>query len=116
MQIEMSELSELLRNINGIGNAATKQSSNNEKWKFLVGQKVFIRTVTYHSVGLVESVIDGVVKLSSASWVADSGRFHDVIVKGVPFSEVEPVGEMFVNSDTVVDLFVYKFELPTQQK
>ena len=31
-------------------------------------------------------------------------------------SEVEPVGEMFLNMDTVVDFFIIKWNLPKEQK
>lgn len=30
-------------------------------------------------------------------------------------SEIEPVGEMFVNLDTVVDFFIWKHSLPKDQ-
>lgn len=81
----------------------------------LVGGKWFFRTVTYHMVGKVERLIGKWVKLTGASWVADSGRFMDAIKKG-ELEEVEPVGECFVNLDTVTDFFPWLHKLPKDQK
>lgn len=83
--------------------------------KELQGKKLFIRTVTYHLVGKVESVADGFIKLSGASWIADSGRFSNAINQGT-LSEVEPVGEAYVNLGSIVDMFPWSHGLPTQQK
>lgn len=80
-----------------------------------VGNKVFIRTVTYFAVGKVESIEDGLIELSTASWVADTGRFSDAIKKGT-LNEVEPVGRMGVSVGAIVDYFEWEHELPTEQK
>lgn len=82
----------------------------------LTGKSFFFRTVTYHLVGKVEGVLFGnVLELSSASWIADSGRFTQAIKEGT-LSEVEPVGQAFINMDTVVDFFPWSHELPKDQK
>lgn len=83
----------------------------------LVGQKVFFRTVTYHAIGEVKKIVGRFVHLKTASWVADTGRFMNFIKDGVQTnSEIEPVGEMFLNMDTVVDFFLWKHSLPKDQK
>lgn len=82
---------------------------------FEVGTKVFIRTVTYHWVGQVESVGDGYVHLTDASWVADSGRFSTAIEKGT-LSEVERVGEAAVAVQSIVDVIPWRHKLPTATK
>jgi hypothetical protein len=81
----------------------------------LVGSKWFFRTVTYHTVGEVKKVVGRFVYLKDASWVADSGRFMNAIKEGA-LDEVEPVGEAFLNMDTVVDFFPWKHKLPKDQK
>src|SRR3990167_2840825 len=81
----------------------------------LIGEKIFFRTVTYHLVGEVKSMVGRFASLKNASWVADSGRFMNAIKDGT-LEEVEPVGDAFLNLDTVVDFFPWKHELPTQQK
>ena len=80
-----------------------------------IGQKLYIRTVTYHSVGKVEKMIGTMIELSNASWIPDSGRFMQAIKDGV-LKEVEPVGRMWLNRDTIIDVFPWKHKLPTEQK
>lgn len=80
-----------------------------------VGKAFFIRTVTYHIVGKIESFVGGLIELSGASWVADSGRFMGAIKEGT-LKEVEPVGQAFVNLGAVVDMFPWKHSLPMEQK
>lgn len=83
----------------------------------LIGEKIFFRTVTYHALGEVEKIVGRFVHLKNASWIADTGRFMNWIKDGVQSgSEIEPVGKMFLNMDTVVDFFVWKHKLPSEQK
>lgn len=83
----------------------------------LVGEKYFFRTVTYHMVGEVKKIVGRFAYLKNASWVADTGRFMNFIKDGVQSnSEIEPVGDQFVNLDTVVDFFPWKHTLPKDQK
>ena len=85
-----------------------------------IGEKLFIRTVTYHLVGEIEEIVDvvgGTVfwKLKDASWVADSGRFMQAIKDG-KLNEVEPVGTAFVNVAAITDAFPWAHDLPSKQK
>ncbi len=81
----------------------------------MIGNSFFIRTVTYHFVGKVKARVGSFLHLVSASWVADSGRFMNAIKDGT-LSEVEPVGDVFVNLETVTDFMPWKHSLPTEQK
>ena len=81
----------------------------------MVGGKWFIRTVTFHHVGLVVRRVGEFLVLKEASWVADSGRFMDAVKKGT-LAEVEPVGDALVNVSSIVDAFPWIHDLPTQQK
>lgn len=90
-------------------------SENTADWADQIGKKLFIRTVTYHHVGEVVDVRGSVMELKDASWVADSGRFHQAITTGT-LSEVEPVGAAFVNTASITDAFPWAHELPTRQK
>ena len=80
-----------------------------------VGQKVFLRTVTYHIVGKVTKMVGNLMFLKDASWVADSGRFMQAIRDG-SLKEVEPVGDWFVNVGSLVDGGIWKHKLPKEQK
>lgn len=83
----------------------------------LVGKSWLFRTVTYHILGKVECKIGKWLKIKNASWVADSGRFMNFIKDGIQSnSEIEPVGDMFLNLDSVTDFFFWKHKLPDSQK
>ena len=84
-------------------------------WQDFVGEKLFIRTVTYHLVGKVKAVNGTLIELSDASWVADSGRFMQAIQNGT-LNEVEPVGRCWVNAAAITDAFPWKHALPKDQK
>jgi len=92
-----------------------KNSINLFSLEDLIGKKLFIRTVTYHLTGRVDKIVGGFLVLSSAAWVADSGRFQQAIKDGV-LDEVEPVGQAFVNLSSVTDMFPWNHPLPTKQK
>lgn len=81
----------------------------------LVGKKFFFRTVTYHIVGKVEKIVGNMAQLSGASWVADSGRFMNAIKDG-ELNEVEPLGEWFINLNSLTDFGEWKHKLPTNQQ
>lgn len=95
------------------------QLNENDKeinfYQDLIGGKYFFRTVTYHLVGEVKKIVGRFAYLKNASWVADSGRFMNAIKEGT-LSEVEPVGDAFINIDTVVDFFPWKHSLKLEQK
>ena len=97
--------------------AATVQPSHphKEDLMFKVGDKLFLRTVTYHLVGEITQIEENWLKLEHASWVPDSGRFHNAIKNGT-LDEVEPVGVAYVNTDTVTDAFPWSHPLPDKQK
>lgn len=76
-----------------------------------VGDKVVIRTVTYHHVGVVKTVGEGYVILTDASWIADSGRWGEFLRTGSPSeSEKYPrdcvvyFGAMVDSSDFAADV------------
>lgn len=81
----------------------------------LIGKKFLFRTVTFFLLGEVTKQFGKFVQLKNASWIADTGRFMNCIKEG-KLDEVEPVGDVFVNMDTVVDFFLWKHKLPTDQK
>jgi len=81
----------------------------------LVGKKFFFRTVTFHMTGQVTGIVGSIAKLKDAAWIADTGRFSQFIKDG-KLNEVEPVGEAYINLQTVVDFFPWKHKLPKEQK
>lgn len=93
-----------------------KVKKSNTKEAFQVGEKLFIRTVTYFLTGRVKSIKGNFLELEEAAWIADTGRFMGAIESG-NFSEIEPVTcNVRVNIDTIVDVYEWRFDLPRVQK
>jgi glutamate synthase domain-containing protein 2 len=61
---------------------------------FIIGEKVFIRTVTMHFTGRIKAILQttgvGFLLLEDAAWIASDGRFTQAINEG-KLDEVEPV-------------------------
>ncbi len=90
------------------------------KHPFKIGENYLIRTVTMTLVGKLEAVYESELVLSTASWIADTGRFHEALEKGLENTDKSEI-ERF-NSDVVlgrgalIDSCVYKHNLPTQSR
>ena len=83
---------------------------------FVIGKKYFIRTATYHVVGKLEYIYPKELVLSSASWIADSGRFNAALVSG-NFNEIEPfVNNVIVSRGGIIDATEWTHELPLKVK
>ncbi|NRA49214.1 MAG: hypothetical protein HRU12_08770 [Phaeodactylibacter sp.] len=81
-----------------------------------IGKAYLFRTVTHIEVGRVKSICGDFVTLEDASWIADTGRYHDCLVKGV-FNEVEPYPETTtVNMGSMINFAPWNHELPSDQK
>ena len=89
---------------------------------FSAGEKLLIRTVTNYLVGEVVATKDvgntSFVVLKDASWIGNTGRFHDALKDGFGSSaEIEPVpGLARVNIGSIVDFFEWNHDLPTKQQ
>lgn len=84
---------------------------------YVIGGMYLIRTVTYFLSGKIESVGPNEICLSTAAWIADTGRFSNSIATG-DFDEVEPYPSgliVIVGRNTVIDA-VQIPKLPTSQK
>lgn len=85
---------------------------------FQKNKSYFLRTVTYHLVGKCVSANAREIVLTAASWVADSGRYHQAMTTGV-LSEVEPYppkSRILVNRSALIDAVEWSHPLPTVQK
>lgn len=88
----------------------------NSDHRFKIGESYLIRTVTMILVGRVEWVGDKEIELSSASWVADTGRFYDALKSG-KLNEVEPfTNNILVGRGSLIDATVWTHKLPDTQK
>ena len=94
----------------------SQESESSSVYPWEIGEKYFIRTVTMHLVGKLIAVTDKELVLENASWIADSGRFHDALKSG-KFDEVEPfINDVIVNQTSVIDATIFDHELPQCQK
>ena len=83
---------------------------------FKVGEAYLFRTVTHIEVGRVKRIIGSFVELEDASWIADTGRYHDCLLKGV-FNEVEPYPIYTgINTDSLINYAPWPHDLPKDQK
>lgn len=91
-------------------------AKSNSAHPFKIGQAYLIRTVTLYYTGIIESVGDKELVLSKAAWIADTGRYHDSLVKG-EFDEVEPIiGPVIVGRGAIIDAVEWPNKLPEKQK
>lgn len=104
MEISMEELRKLL------------QGSPSQSHSFVVGRCYLIRCVTHYHVGRLRSITDFDLVLEDASWIADTGRFHNCLTAG-SFNEVEPfVDPVIIPRAVIVDATEWKHNLPSEQK
>jgi hypothetical protein len=83
---------------------------------FRVGKNYLIRTVTMIILGKLDAVGDKELVLSSASWVADTGRFYDALKTG-KLNEVEPfTDDVIVGRGSLIDATIWTHKLPKEQK
>jgi len=83
---------------------------------YKIGENYLIRTVTMIQVGRLEWVGDKEIVLSSASWVADTGRFNEAIKTG-NLNEVEPfTDDVIVGRGSIIDATIWTHKLPKEAK
>lgn len=105
-----------LKEIREINSLFNKDSKNNDNSIWQIGKSYFIRTVTMHLTGKLEKITPKEMVLSNASWIADSGRFHDALKNG-ELNEVEPfVSDVILNRESIVDATEWIHKLPKNQK
>ena len=108
MNLEKLTIAEILELKNSI--------KNNYELPFKVGEAYLFRTVTHIEVGRVKRVVGQFVELEDASWIADTGRYHDCLRDGT-FSEVEPYPVYTgVNTQALINYAPWPHELPKEQK
>jgi hypothetical protein len=83
---------------------------------FSIGEAYLIRTVTHITIGVVEAVGEKEILMRDASWIADTGRYHNALKDGT-LSEVEPyVSDVIIGRGAIVDATRWLHDLPLEQK
>jgi len=79
---------------------------------FCVGKKYFVRTATMAQLGLLKAVVGDFLVLEKASWIADTGRFHEFLrdgtcseYEGFPNNCIVPTGSIIDATEWSHDLF-----------
>jgi len=101
--LTLDEIKELITSL--------KASNTSSDHVFTVGERYLIRTVTMFIVGKLEQVTENELVLSSASWVADTGRFNDALKNG-SFTDVEPfINDVIVGRRALIDATIWNHKL-----
>lgn len=82
-----------LGEVKEINNLVSHSAFENNNYKYIKGQKICIRGVTMIYTGIVEEDLNDAVVLSSACWIADTGRWSEFLKnpeKNVSESEMYP--------------------------
>ena len=122
--MENSKLLKLLLNEILINDDKCTVTDNNSKpilssdiCDLKIGDNYFFRTVTYAWLGTFDGIVkiqDSVfIRLTNASWVADTGRFHEKDLYG-KIGEYEKSDVNYIAVHSLTDFFEWKHELPTQ--
>lgn len=91
---------------------------NVEHQPFLIGENYLIRTVTHIDIGRVIDVGPTEIVMEDASWIADTGRYHNALVEGT-LSEVEPYpngAKVIIGRGALIDACRWLHPLPREQK
>ena len=83
-----------------------------------LGQDYLIRTVTHIDIGTVVEVGPQEIVLENASWIADTGRYHNAVKDGT-LNEVEPYSDgerVILGRGAVIDACRWNHSLPRTQK
>jgi hypothetical protein len=92
------------------------KGSSNQKEFITIGKKYFIRTVTMYYVGQLKDFSSSELLLEQASWIPDTGRFHDALRDG-KFSEVEPfINDVLISRGSIIDITEWSHKLPKDQE
>lgn len=103
-----------IKQINSLLKGAREDSDKGHPYQ--VGQNYFIRTVTHYYTGKLERVTAKELVLSTAAWIADTGRFFDALKSG-KLNEVEPIpGDVVIGRGAVIDAVRWSHDLPKEQK
>jgi len=83
---------------------------------FKVGDKVFIRTVTHYYTGEIVNIVGQWIVLSSAAWIADTGRFNNFLTEG-KCNEYEGFPEtVTIPMSSIIDVSPWRHALFVGQK
>lgn len=113
---QIKEIQKLTLGANSISENAPRLPGELSGSPVKIGEAYLFRTVTHIEVGRVTEICGDFVTIEDASWIADTGRYHDCLKNGV-FSEVEPYPiSSTVNLGSLINFAPWPHSLPKEQK
>ena len=113
MKIDIEQVGNILKIVEMLGD---NNKPDNDSHFFNIGKNYLIRTVTMIYTGKLKAVSDKEILIVDASWIADTGRFHDAL-KSCDFLEVEPfINDVIIGRNAIVDATIIDGLLPNEQK
>lgn len=97
-----------------MGKNVVKKTSRSTKpeYPIKVGEAYLFRLATVYDLGRVVAIHDDCIELSDACWVADTGRFHECVLRGT-ISESEPFSEnVVIFKGAIVDVTKWNGKIP----
>ena len=85
---------------------------------YAIGEAYLFRLVTFFWIGRVQAVTDQEIVIKEASWIPDTGRYHEALEKGLDGGisgdpECEPVqGAVVLGRGALIDAVPYPHALP----
>lgn len=79
---------------------------------FRCGDAILIRTVTMIQLGRVRSIGRDFIVLDDGGWVADTGRFSEMLSKGTLGEFERAPGWIMVGRGAIVDVYPWTHDLP----
>lgn len=83
---------------------------------FAVGKKYFIRTATMAQLGRLKKLTKEFLILEKASWIADTGRFHDFLKDGTCNEYESFVEDCIVPIASIIDATEWTHDLYSGNK
>lgn len=84
---------------------------------FQLNKNYLIRTATMIDIGRIKEIVGDFLVLDSASWIADTGRFHECLLGPGKFNEVEPFKEdVYISLASIIDATPWPYVLPRTTK
>lgn len=81
-----------------------------------IGKNYFIRSVTHYYTGRLTAIVGQWLVLEEASWIADTGRFHDFLKDGKCNEYESFVAPVRIPIGGIIDITDWNFPLFRGQK
>lgn len=105
-----------IREIAKLAGGGCRRAKKKPPLPFKVGDSILVRTVTMIQLGMVAEIGRDFLVLEGGGWVADTGRFSEMLATG-KINEYEKVPSwMLVGRGAICDVFPWPHPLPRETK